>query len=128
MGKFLRLVINRLVVVLLICVVFLSATQQVLSSTVETIPLAYPEAVPATYPKLIFSTYLGGSGTGERGDGIAVTEDGSYYVTGRICSSDFPTTQYAYNSTYSGGCDAFISKFSPDSTLLWSTFFGGSDF
>ena len=73
MGKFLRLILNRLVVVLLISVIFLSSTRQVLSSTKQTIPLAYPNALAATYPKLIFSTYLGGSQWSDRGYCIAVT-------------------------------------------------------
>ena len=106
--------------------VFLSLHQQVLSSTVETIPLAYPEAEPATYPKLNFSTYLGGSEGSERGHGIAVTEDGSCYVTGFTQSSDFPT-QYAFNNTYSGNTDAIVTKLDGSGSLLWSTFFGGSD-
>ena len=126
MGKLLRLIINRLGVVLLISVVFLSATQQVLPSTVGANPKPYPEALPATYPKLNFSTYFGGTGLGEHGYGIAVTEDGSYYVTGSTESSDFPT-ENAYNSTNSGKRDAFIAKFSPSNSLLWSTYFGGSD-
>ena len=128
MGKILRLVFSRSVVVhlLLISVVFLSATQQVLPFTVQTIPLAYPEALPATYPKLDFSTYLGGSDGHERGYGIAVTEDGSCYLTGQTGSSDFPT-QLAFNSTLSGSRDAFVTKLSSSGSLLWSTFFGGSD-
>jgi len=90
-------------------------------------PLAYPKALPATYPKLDFSTYLGGSGGGEHGHGIAVTEDGSCYVTGRTSSSDFPTLN-AFNTTYSGDTDAIVTKLDGSGSLLWSTFFGGSDF
>jgi len=127
LGKFLRLVINRLGVVLLISVVFLSTTQQVLSSTKQTIPLAYPEALPAIYPKLNFSTYFGGSAGSETGYGIAVNEDGSCYLTGRTSSINFPT-QFAFNSTISGSNDAFVAKLSGSGSLLWSTFFGGSDF
>jgi len=126
LGKFLRLVINRLGVVLLISVVFLSATQQVLSSTKQTIPLAYPEALPAIYPKLNFSTYFGGSEGSETGYGIAVTEDGSCYLTGRTSSINFPT-QFAFDSTISGSSDAFVAKLSGSGSLLWSTFFGGND-
>ncbi len=106
--------------------VFLSATQLVLPSTEQTIPQAYPEALAATYPKLNFSTYLGGSDWSEDGNGIAVTEDGSCYLTGRTKSSDFPT-QNAFNTTYSGDTDAFVAKLDSSGSLIWSTFFGGSD-
>lgn len=126
MEKILRLVFNRLGIVLLLSVVFLSATQKVLPSTEQTKPQAYLEALPATYPKLIFSTYLGGSGWSEDGYGIAVTKDGSCYVTGSTSSSDFPT-QNAYNSTYSGERDAIVAKLDGSGSLLWSTFFGGRD-
>ena len=127
MGKFLRLAFSHLSVVLLICVVFLSATQQVLSSTEGTNPLAYPEALLATYPKLDFSTYLGGSAGSDSGLGVAAIEDGSCYITGRTGSSDFPT-QHAFNSTISSETDAIVTKLDGSGSLLWSTFFGGSDF
>ncbi len=109
MGRILRLVINRLGVVLLISVVFLSIPQQVLPSTEHTIPLTCPEALTATYPNLNFSTYLGGSG-GDCGYGIAVTEDGSCYVTGQTKTSDFPT-QNAYDNTLGDTSDVFVTKF-----------------
>ncbi|MBK5114567.1 MAG: SBBP repeat-containing protein [Candidatus Heimdallarchaeota archaeon] len=125
MGKILRVAINRLGVVLLISVVFLSIPQQVLPFTEHTILLASAEAVPATYPKLDFSTYLGGSAL-DQGRGIAVTEDGSCYLTGQTGSSDFPT-QLAFNSTISSSRDAYVVKLSGSGSLLQSTFFGGSD-
>lgn len=125
MGKLLRLAINRLGVVLLINVLFLSIPQQVLSFTGQTIPLNNIEAVPATYPELSFSTYFGGSTGSERVSGIAVFEDGSYYVTGSTGSSDFPTL-YAFNDTISGTIDTFVAKFTHNGLLLWSTYFGGS--
>jgi len=126
LGKILRLVFNRLSVVLLISVVFLSIPQQMLPSTKRTIPLAYSEALLATYPKLNFSTYFGGSGGSERGYGIAVTEDGSCYMTGQTGSSDFPTLN-AYNNTFGGNRDAIVAKLTSSGSLLWSTYFGGSD-
>ncbi len=103
--------------------VFLSATQQVLPFTEQTITLAYPEALPATYPKLNFSTYLGGNET-DRGNDIAVTEDGSCYVTGATRSADFPILNASYN--FVNNTDAFVAKFSANGELLWSTFLGGS--
>jgi len=124
LGKFLQLVINRWGIVLLISMVFLSATQQVLPSTEQTTPPNFSEALPATYPKLDFSTYLGGNDT-DRGNDIAVSADGSFYVTGATRSADFPILNASNN--FVNKTDAFVAKFSPIGELLWSTFLGGSN-
>ena len=75
---------------------------------------------------LLRSTYLGGSGT-EWVGGMATDHDGNVHVTGITSSSDFPTTPGAYDTTLGGRYDAFVSKFSPDGSLLWSTYLGGSE-
>ena len=75
---------------------------------------------------LVYSTYLGGS-AGEFGYGIAVDgPDGNFYVTGATSSgSDFPVAN-AYQPSYGGGTDAFVTKFhSSGSALEYSTFLGG---
>jgi len=73
---------------------------------------------------LMYSTFLGGTGT-EIGFGIAV-EDGFAYVTGYTSSSGFPTVN-AYDSTFGGGTDCFVTKFAADGmTLIYSTFLGGT--
>ena len=72
-----------------------------------------------------YSTYLGGSDVDEA-FGIAVDSSGNAYITGYTRSSDFPTFN-AYNSTYGGNADVFVSKLSTSgSTLLYSTYVGGS--
>ena len=71
---------------------------------------------------LVYSTFLGSASIGR---GIAA-DNGSAYVTGSTVSSDFPTVN-AYNSTYSGGWDCFVTKFAVDGqSLAYSTFLGGS--
>jgi len=77
---------------------------------------------------LVYSTYLGGSDD-EEGFGIAVDSAGNAYVTGETASTDFPLAN-AYQGTYGGGWeDAFVTKLSADgSTLVYSTYLGGSDF
>lgn len=73
-----------------------------------------------------YSTFIGGSNIDE-GIDIAVDELGYCYIVGNSNSDDFPTTLGAYDTTYGGWMDVFISKLSIDgSTLLYSTYLGGS--
>ncbi len=74
-------------------------------------------------PALTYSTYLGGSG-GDIAYGIAVDSSGDAYVTGATGSINFPVAS-AYQSTYGGNTDAFISKINPTGTgLIYSTYVG----
>ncbi|MYL22077.1 hypothetical protein GLW04_19635, partial [Halobacillus litoralis] len=75
---------------------------------------------------LVYSTYLGGTGS-DQGSGIAVDEMGNAYVTGLTSSVDFPTTPGAFDTTYNGNEDAFMTKLNVDgSTLVYSTYLGGT--
>jgi len=122
-----RVVINCLNITLLLSILFLSVTWRNLSFTDSISPITASAVTSATNNlALLFSTYLGGSEGPEHGHSIAVGDDGSYYVTGQTKSSDFPT-QNAYDRWYNGGSDVFLAKFSPNNSLLWSTFFGGSE-
>ena len=98
--------------------------QQIQSTINKKIPDTDVVAINATYPNLTYSTYIGGSDS-ERGYGIAVSDDGSYFITGSTDSDDFPTKN-AYDNTRNGDRDVFITKFSSNDSLLWSTFFGGN--
>ena len=55
---------------------------------------------------------------------------GDICVAGETASSNFPTTQDAYDISYNGGdCDAFLSKLNaPLTNLPSSTFLGGSGY
>ena len=76
---------------------------------------------------LVYSTYLGGSG-GDNGMGIAVDASGNAYITGYTSSADFPTTFGAFQTTYGGSGDAFVTVLnSMGSGLVYSTYLGGSD-
>ena len=76
---------------------------------------------------LIYSTYLGGNNY-DIGQGIAVDSSADTYVVGSTASANFPTTGSAFQTTYGGNTDAFVSKLDPSGTrLLFSSFLGGSD-
>jgi uncharacterized protein (TIGR03437 family) len=95
---------------------------------------------------ILYATYLAGS---DEDGGTAITTDaqGNVYVAGYTYSSDFPVTKGAFQTTNAGptsatvipqglgpfgpvavfpGGDAFVAKFAPDGTLLFSTLLGGS--
>jgi Beta-propeller repeat/HYDIN/CFA65/VesB-like, Ig-like domain len=73
---------------------------------------------------LVYSTYLGGNNT-DIGFGIAVDGPGNSYIVGTTFSSDFPTKN-AFQPTFSGSEDAFVTKLDPSgAALLYSSFLGG---
>jgi hypothetical protein len=76
---------------------------------------------------LIYSTFLGGT-DGDEARGLAVDSSGEAFVGGATASSDFPTTTGAYQASLSSPIsDAFVSELnSTGTTLLYSTYFGGS--
>jgi hypothetical protein len=91
---------------------------------------------------LVYSTYLGGTkdpcalGTyvfyaGDEGRAITVDSQGSAYVAGYACTSDFPVSSEGYqkanNGSPYGKANAFITKLNPaGSSLTYSTFLGGN--
>jgi hypothetical protein len=80
---------------------------------------------------LVYSTYLGGSTdfTLDIALGIALDSAGAAYITGTAGSADFPTKNPIQGARAAGSTDLFISKISADgSSLLYSTYLGGSDF
>lgn len=78
----------------------------------------------SSYP---FSTLIGGSGD-DTGYAVALDPAGGIYVAGSAISSNFPVTVGALQTSYRSG-DAFIAKFAAGgSSLVYSSFVGGSDF
>ena len=78
---------------------------------------------------LIFSTYLGGSGLDfQNANVLALDSAANIYVTGFTYSSDFPlenSLQPFVGATTGYKTDAFIAKFSPTGSLIYSTLIGG---
>jgi len=95
------------------------------SSDFPTTPGAYNESIntgveladdcvvskfDSSLSSLLASTFIGGSAE-EHGDTITLDGIGNVYIAGYSDSSDFPTTNNAYDESYNGGYyDAFISK------------------
>ena len=74
---------------------------------------------------LVYSTYLGGIDD-HYAFGIAVDGSGNAYVTGQTRGS-FPTTSGAYQTTYAGSYESFVTKLDASgATLVYSTFLGGN--
>jgi hypothetical protein len=73
---------------------------------------------------LIFATYLGGRGN-DRGRGIALGAQNNVYVTGETRSDNFPTSSNPFQKEYNGAMDAFVTKFTADGSLVYSSFLGG---
>ena len=59
-----------------------------------------------------FSTQLGGSDTEQQAQGLGLDPKGNLYMMGTTYSSDMPTTPGAFQATYHGGGDAYITKIS----------------
>ena len=76
---------------------------------------------------LVYSTFLGGTSS-DGASSIALDGAGNAWVTGATNSTDFPIIVGAADSTHNGMADVFVSELNnAGSTLLYSTFLGGSD-
>lgn len=58
---------------------------------------------------LTYATYLGGS-TNDYCKALAIDATGAAYVVGHTYSSDFPTLHNAFDASFGGGKDVFVSK------------------
>ena len=91
-------------------------------------PLATPMATArGNVPHVVYSTLLGGAaGNFDGASDVAVDANGNAIVVGQTESSDFPTRN-ALQDSLEGDSDAFVAKFAPDGTCLFSTFLGGDE-
>jgi len=80
----------------------------------------------STGSAFVYIYRLGGS-SDDIGIQIAVDGSGNAYVTGQTDSADFPTTSGAFQKTFGGGIDAFVTELNAaGSALVYSTYLGGS--
>ncbi len=75
--------------------------------------------------QLVWSTFLGGSGL-DGGKFVKVIENDKIIVLGITKSSDFPTTDGAYQKNYCNNYDMFITMFSSNGSMIYSSFLGES--
>jgi hypothetical protein len=76
---------------------------------------------------LVYSTYLGfGDSYSEE---IKTDEYGNAYITGYLATNNFPTTPGAFDVSYNGHNDLFVTKInSSGDALIYSSFLGGDWF
>ena len=95
---------------------------------------AFVTKLNPTGTALVYSTYLGGAGSGDVGNAIAIDWSGNAYVAGNTGSVNFPVTTGAFQTSnhftsniafYSG--TAFVTKLNAaGSAETYSTYLGGS--
>ncbi|WP_165280015.1 DUF7507 domain-containing protein [Paenibacillus protaetiae] len=71
---------------------------------------AYVTKLNPTGSALVYSSYLGGSGSTNRGAGIVINTVGEAYVTGFTNSANFPVTDGAFQTVLNGSIDGFVTK------------------
>jgi hypothetical protein len=77
---------------------------------------------------LAYSAFLGGHGE-DLARAVAVDQTGSAYVTGRTAGGHFPVTTAAYDRSFNGRRDVFVTQVDPTGgTLGYSTLLGGAEF
>lgn len=77
--------------------------------------------------RLLVSTYLGPIDSYEIGYVVAVDLAGAITVAGVTNTGAFPTTPGAFDASFNGSNDIFVTKFDPSGRRLeFSTFIGGS--
>jgi len=99
------------------------AFQTALSGTVDALVLKVADGGGS----LLWATYLGGS-TSNDSDvayGVAAGPGGTAVVSGSTRSTDFPVTPGAYDESYNGFEDLFVTRLASDGgSLVFSTYLG----
>ncbi len=89
----------------------------------------YDRNLPLIIDPVVFASYLGGNSSDEI-IAVCADDDGYFYVCGWTQSSDFVTTEGAYQIDYFYDKDVFVSKFLVDGfskELVFSTLIGSNN-
>jgi len=86
----------------------------------------YDKSKPLIIDPTVFATYLGTSKADEIRRIAIDPSKGDIVAVGFTDSDQFPWTTGAYDSTYAGNNDGFVTKFTADlNKVVWSTYIGG---
>jgi len=117
------------------------AVQPTLKGSINTVVVKFDPA-----GKVVYASYLGGSGS-DSATAVAFDGDGNIYVTGSTTSKDFPTTEGAYQASFTANCpyatdsiatgligsipitinqNSFVTKLDRTGALVYSTYLGGN--
>jgi hypothetical protein len=70
---------------------------------------------------------IGGTSGSDGTSALVLDAAGNVWITGVAGSTDFPVTADAFDATFNGVADAFVSELGADgSSLLYSTFLGAT--
>ena len=75
---------------------------------------------------LVWGTFIGGEAEEEL-MAIDIDRDNNIYIVGDTNSASGITTPNSYQVNYAGNHDFFIAKFNENGTILWSTYYGGTE-
>ena len=85
---------------------------------------AYIMKIDNAVSQILFSSYLGGA-QDDTPFGLFVDTNNNIYVSGTTSSTNFPLVSPLIGSFGGGLGDAFVTKFSPDGSMIYSTYLGG---
>lgn len=95
----------------------------------------FPEGYNKQYPLIIDPQLVASTYTGSTADNFGYTatygQDGSILSAGSVFGNGYPTSNGAYDNTFSGAdntiSDIGVTKFTPDATqIVYSTYIGGT--
>lgn len=74
-----------------------------------------------------WATYYGGP-SDDRPSGVSVNSSGEVFVAGYTVSTSGIATSGAYQTALGGNYEGYAAKFSSSGSLLWGTYYGGSEY
>jgi len=97
----------------------------IIASQYRPCPDAFLVMMDARARHLLYSTFVGSNAWDGSTDFI-LGADGTIYMTGGTRSTNFPVSNNAYDRTWNGDTDVFLTILSvPQSSLIYSTYLGG---